>query len=382
MTNQQMEKQSSSTDSGTDRRRFLVGGARFAAAAAILHGLPRSFGAGGAWAAADLGETVEIGAGKIRGAVESGVHVFRGIPYGAPTGGANRFLPPAPPAPWTGVLDAARFGAGSPQPTRGEAPAGSPLAHLFTPGQPLTEAQTPPANSEDCLFLNVWTPGARSRQAPGDGLVSRRRLQHRVGLEPALRRHQPVPPRRRGAGDGQPPARHRSAISTSAISSASATRRRGTPACSTACSRSSGCAITPPRSAAIPATSPSSASRAAGGRSRRCSACPRRAGSSTAPSSRAGRACTWRRAIARTRWRSSCAPSSTSRAGDAKKLIDVPIDRLIEAQVQGRVAAGLGARATRASTRSAASVRPSAPKGCPTSASIRWRPKCRRRCRS
>jgi para-nitrobenzyl esterase len=89
-------------------------------------------------AAGMTGPVVETRAGKVRGAVENGVSVFRGIPYGAPTGGPRRFLPPAPPEPWSGVRDAL---------TRPDRAPQGPEAYAEGP------------MSEDCLGLNVWTPG-------------------------------------------------------------------------------------------------------------------------------------------------------------------------------------------------------------------------------
>ncbi|HEY0296587.1 MAG TPA: carboxylesterase/lipase family protein [Bordetella sp.] len=88
----------------------------------------------------DVGTT----AGALRGRIENGIAVFRGIPYAAPPVGALRFEAPRPPAPWQGVRDATADGPIAPQ-------GRSRLAHV------MGEFQRP--QSEDCLTLNVWTPG-------------------------------------------------------------------------------------------------------------------------------------------------------------------------------------------------------------------------------
>jgi para-nitrobenzyl esterase len=106
---------------------------------------------------------VEIASGKIRGVTERGVHVFKGVPYGAPTGGKNRFMPPKKPESWSGVRDTIAYGFSSPQrdpalpapgPTSGAASNIGDLSGL--------------PESEDCLVLNVWTRGI-TPQGKGDG---------------------------------------------------------------------------------------------------------------------------------------------------------------------------------------------------------------------
>ncbi|MFH8481496.1 carboxylesterase/lipase family protein [Streptomyces sp. NPDC018055] len=82
--------------------------------------------------------------GTVRGAVERGVAVFRGIPYAAAPVGARRFRAPEPPEPWEGVRDALTFG-----PTAPKHPYAPPLDRLLP---------DPAVAGEEWLNLNVWTP--------------------------------------------------------------------------------------------------------------------------------------------------------------------------------------------------------------------------------
>jgi para-nitrobenzyl esterase len=89
--------------------------------------------------------------GRIRGSREDLLCVFRGIPYADPPVGSLRFGAPQPPTPWPGVRDARSFGAPAPQ---------NPgmLARLL--GSDVGCA------TEDCLFLNLWTPALDQGQRP------------------------------------------------------------------------------------------------------------------------------------------------------------------------------------------------------------------------
>ena len=89
---------------------------------------------------------VTTSTGKLRGLAGEGHVAFLGVPYGAPTGGARRFLPPAPAEPWAGVRDATEYGPSCPQ---------IEMTSL-TGYDVMRDDALPPA--EDCLVLNVWTP--------------------------------------------------------------------------------------------------------------------------------------------------------------------------------------------------------------------------------
>lgn len=95
--------------------------------------------------------------GTVKGFIYQNVNTFLGIPYGDDTSGENRFMPPKPPKPWEGILPAVWYPTSAPQ-------------------RPYTEGATPYAQfrdrwnydgfGEDCLKLNVWSPGLDAAKRP------------------------------------------------------------------------------------------------------------------------------------------------------------------------------------------------------------------------
>ena len=97
----------------------------------------------------EVGQTASTRHGRVRGLMRDGVQQFWGVPYGAPTDGENRFMPPKAPARWSGVRDAFQIGNRCYQ---------GPNA--FEPSPVVLAMNRLEQEGEDCLNLNVFTHAA------------------------------------------------------------------------------------------------------------------------------------------------------------------------------------------------------------------------------
>ncbi|WP_414902102.1 carboxylesterase/lipase family protein [Sphingomonas flavalba] len=147
----------------TVTRRTLLGGAVTALGAASALGTPTgaraapaSPGAGAILSGAGQ-SVVKTTAGLVQGYARDGIHRFKGVPYGDDTGGANRFMPPAPPKPWSGIRSSLSYGLVAPQ-DKGNGRLSDEHAFIFQWNDSV--------EGEYCLRVNVWTPGLDGRQRP------------------------------------------------------------------------------------------------------------------------------------------------------------------------------------------------------------------------
>lgn len=89
---------------------------------------------------------VETKYGKLQGYEKEGLQIFKGIPFARPPVGKLRFQAPQPPEPWDGVREATKWGGACPQ----------DKIPIMNVGE----------MSEDCLYLNVWTPACDGKKRP------------------------------------------------------------------------------------------------------------------------------------------------------------------------------------------------------------------------
>ena len=139
-----------------DRRTFFqtlgLGATGLAATALTPTSFAQTSGANGDEPALQIGDDVAVVAttyGKVQGYILRGIHYYLGIPYGADTSGPNRFMPPQKPKPWTDVFPALWWGNSAPQ----NGPNYSSKYGTFRDHWNYDDF------SEDCLRINVFTPG-------------------------------------------------------------------------------------------------------------------------------------------------------------------------------------------------------------------------------
>jgi len=155
-------------------RRSLLGGAlTLGGGAAVAAAAPQASAATTAPAAAAAARpiqttvsaamnNVETDSGKVYGSSRDGVIRFHGIPYAASTEGPNRFMPPQRPKPWTGIRSALYWGWVCPQ-TYNSSANGMRLGWTHDDESFMFEWEDGKP-SEDCLRLNVWTPGLDNKK--------------------------------------------------------------------------------------------------------------------------------------------------------------------------------------------------------------------------
>jgi para-nitrobenzyl esterase len=106
------------------------------------------------------GPVVHLDSGSVRGYFQGTTSIFKGIPYAAPPVGKLRWREPQPVSPWSGVRDATAPAHACVQNIAGIDSFMKPLATAYG----ASYAVEPVVSSEDCLYLNVWTP---ARPQPG-----------------------------------------------------------------------------------------------------------------------------------------------------------------------------------------------------------------------
>src|SRR5690349_13870962 len=143
-----MSKSNSENGLGLNRRQALLSATAgvAAVAAAASSSAVGTVSAAGASCSTPRSAVAKTQYGKVRGYVEDGVLTFKGVPYGANTGGENRWLPAKPPKSWDGEYPALIYGANCPQ-----------RLHTWTPEQTFLFQWTDGWQSEDMLKLNIWT---------------------------------------------------------------------------------------------------------------------------------------------------------------------------------------------------------------------------------
>ena len=126
-----------------------------------------------------IGDNVAVAdttCGKVRGFIMKDIYAFLGMPYGANTAGINRFMPPQKPEPWKDAFPAVYWGNAAPQ-----------LLENFYANRYLafTDDWHYDDVSEDCLRINVWTPGVKDgKKRPvmfwihGGGFTSGNAIEH------------------------------------------------------------------------------------------------------------------------------------------------------------------------------------------------------------